>query len=67
MSEIRFNAEQYMDAVSSAVGLPIPEEYRAESLTYLLAAADIAGPLLAFDLEQSLEPAITFSVSTLKA
>jgi hypothetical protein len=57
-----FDLEQYLEAVSPAVGLRIPDEFRSEALNYLRAAARIAQPLLEFELEQSIEPAITFSI-----
>jgi hypothetical protein len=57
MAEEEIDLERYMDAAAQAVGLPLPETYRGEALAYLRMAAEIARPLLAFDLDQALEPA----------
>jgi hypothetical protein len=55
--EEEIDLDRYIDAASQAVGLPVPERYRDEALAYLRMAAQMARPLLAFDLDQALEPA----------
>jgi hypothetical protein len=57
MDEQDIDLERYIDAAAQAVGLTVPEKYRADALAYLTMAAEIARPLLAFDLDQAIEPA----------
>ena len=48
--------DRYIDAAAEAVRLLLPDSYRADALTYLRMAEEIARPLLLFDLDQSIEP-----------
>jgi hypothetical protein len=50
----------YMDAASTLIGLPIPTEYRAGVELNINRAAAIAGPLLDFELPESVEMARVF-------
>jgi hypothetical protein len=52
--------ERYIDAVAPAVGMAIPDEYRADAATYLKLAFAVAEPLLAFELDETIEPAPIF-------
>jgi hypothetical protein len=49
--------EKYLDSMAPAVGLPVPEQYRAEVLTYLRLASAIAQPLLDAEISDTVEPA----------
>jgi hypothetical protein len=53
--------DRYIDVVAPAVGLHIPDQYRAQALELLRLAAAVAQPLMEFELDQSIEPATTFS------
>jgi hypothetical protein len=52
--------EQYIDAVAPAVGLSVPDEYRASLVTYLTLAFAVAKPLMEFELDETVEPAPIF-------
>lgn len=53
--------ENYTDAASAAIGLPLPSDYRAAVVQNLRRAATIAAPLLNFELPAGTESAPVFT------
>ena len=62
MSEVRDPIDWgvYLDAVSAAIGMPVPAAHREATIAQLKLNAEIAGPLLAFDIPEGTNPAAVF-------
>jgi Protein of unknown function (DUF4089) len=52
--------EAYLDAMSAMIGMAIPADHRAATIAQLKLNAEIAQPLLAFDMPEGTNPAPVF-------
>jgi hypothetical protein len=52
--------EAYLDVMSAMIGMLIPADHRAATIAQLKLNAEIAQPLLAFDMPEGTNPAPVF-------
>jgi hypothetical protein len=55
-----FDAERYVEATSAALGLPIPQDLRADVIATFGQMADTAAFLMAMPIDDEIDPAVVY-------